>query len=135
MLRGIVAMLDAVLDGQSAEPELRHRLMLAEYGNTVNRLVEIAPDGQLVWEHRPPSITVIFEMLPNGHILYAFGGKPTGVREIGRDQSVIWEWMSGCPQVLGMSLLSNGDVLAGEQGGLAGRSRSRCATALSERFP
>src|SRR6516162_3090830 len=71
---------------------------------------------ELVWEHRPPSITVIFEVLPNGHIIYGFGGKPTGVREIGRDRGVVWEWTSGCPQVLGMSLLCNGDVLVGEQG-------------------
>jgi hypothetical protein len=44
-LLGIVALFGAVSDVQPAEPELRHRLLVAEYGNTVNRLVEIAPDG------------------------------------------------------------------------------------------
>ena len=58
--------------------------MLFEYGSGGNRLLELDADGKVVWEHKPPSIAVIFQVLPNGNVLYAYGGKPTGVREVNR---------------------------------------------------
>ncbi len=101
---------------RAAETPARPRLLVAEYGNTGNRILEISRSGEITWEHRPPSIVVICEPLPNGHLLYAYGGQPTGVREISRDQKTVWDWQSQCPQVLGATRLANGHILVGEQG-------------------
>ena len=99
----------------AAEP-VAHRIMFAEYGKGPNRLVELDAAGKVAWEHKPPSIVVIFQPLPDGHVLYAYGGKPTGVREIDRDQKVVWDYESKCPQVLGCRRLANGNTLVAEQG-------------------
>ena len=99
----------------AAEP-VRHRIMFAEYGKGPNRFVELDSDGKVVWEHKPPSISVIFQVLPNGNVLYAYGGKPTGVQEIDRDHKVVWNFESKCPQVLGCRRLANGNTLVAEQG-------------------
>lgn len=99
----------------AAEP-VKHRILFAEYGNGPNRLVEVDAAGKVTWEHKFPSIAVIFQVLPNGHVVYAYGGKPTGVREIARDQKVVWEYQSKCPQVLGCCRLANGNTLLAEQG-------------------
>ncbi len=105
------------LAAATADPApIRHRLMVAEYGKGPNRLLELDPDGKLVWEHPFPSIAVIFQVLPNGHVLYAYGGKPTGVQEIDRDRRVVWNYESACPQVLGCRRLKNGNTLVAEQG-------------------
>ncbi|HJT78398.1 MAG TPA: PQQ-binding-like beta-propeller repeat protein [Gemmataceae bacterium] len=95
---------------------VRHRILFAEYGKGPNRLVEVAPDGKLVWQYRFPSIAVIFQVLPNGNIVYAYGGKPTGVREITRDGKEVWNYESKCPQVLSCERLANGNTLVAEQG-------------------
>ena len=50
---------------------VRHRLLFAEYGKGPNRFLEVDEEGKVTWEHRPPSISVIFQVLPNGHLLYA----------------------------------------------------------------
>jgi outer membrane protein assembly factor BamB len=99
----------------SAEP-LKHRIMFAEYGKGPNRLVELDADGKVTWEYAFPSIAVIYHVLPNGHILYAHGGMPTGVAEIDRDKKVVWKVESKCPQVLGCERLANGNTLLAEQG-------------------
>ena len=99
----------------AADP-VEHKIMFAEYGKGPNRLVELDAGGKVVWEHRFPSIAVIFQVLPEGHVLYAYGGKPTGVREIDRDQKVVWDYQSKCPQVLGCRRLPNGNTLVAEQG-------------------
>jgi outer membrane protein assembly factor BamB len=95
---------------------IKHRILCAEYGKGPNRLVEISTEGKLVWEHKFPSISVIFQVLPNGNILYAYGGKPTGVQEIDRDHHIVWNYESKCPQVLGCERLKNGSTLVAEQG-------------------
>ena len=103
--------------GAEGEPSpIKHRIMFAEYGKGPNRLVEVSAGGKLVWEHKFPSIAVIFNVLPNGNILYAYGGKPTGVQEINRNQEVVWNYESKGPQVLGCSRLPNGNTLVAEQG-------------------
>lgn len=99
-----------------ADSPIRHRLIFAEYGNTENRLVELDAEGKLVWEHKPPSICVIFEVLKNGNILLGYGGKPTGVQEINHNHEVVWNFVSASPQVLGCSRPSNGNTLIAEQG-------------------
>ena len=119
------ALFGAVGHSPAADP-IRHRVMFAEYGAGPNRLVEVDADGKVTWEHKFPSIAVIFQVLPDGHVVYAYGGKPTGVREIDRDQKVVWDYESKCPQVLGCRRLPNGNTLLAEQGPCpGGRGRSR----------
>lgn len=108
--------LGVVLVGARAESAGPHRLVLFEYGKGPNRMLELDRDGKVVWEHKPPSIAVIFEVLPNGNVLYAYGGKPTGVREVTRKGVEVWNYVSACPQVLGCRRLSNGNTLVAEQG-------------------
>ena len=98
------------------ETSIHHRLMLFEYGKGPNRLLELDPEGKVVWEHKPPSIAVIFQVLTNGNILYAYGGNPTGACEITRHGKEVWNYVSKCPQVLGCERLPNGNTLLGEQG-------------------
>lgn len=100
----------------AAELKRQHRLLFFEYGKGPNRLLELDADGKIVWEHKPPSIAVIFQVLPNGNVLYAYGGKPTGVREVTRKGEEVWNYVSKCPQVLGCERLANGNTLVAEQG-------------------
>ena len=109
------AALGTVRRADAADP-VEHRIMFAEYGKGPNRLVELDAKGKVTWEHKFPSIAVIFDVLPNGNVVYAYGGKPTGVREINRDQKVVWDYESKCPQVLGCRRLPNGNTLVAEQG-------------------
>ena len=99
----------------AADP-VKHRIMFAEYGKGPNRLVELDASGKVTWDHKFPSIAVIFHVLPGGNVLYAYGGKPTGVREIDRKEKEIWNAESKCPQVLGCERLPNGNTLLAEQG-------------------
>lgn len=101
------------LDGVAAAEAIKHRLLLCEYPQ---RLVEVSADGKLAWEHSTPSLTVMCSVLANGDILYAYGGNPTGAQRINRDHKVVWNYVSPCPQVMGVSALANGNVLVGEQG-------------------
>jgi hypothetical protein len=102
--------------GVHAAEAIQHRLMFFEYGKGPNRLLELDATGKVIWEHKPPSIAVIFEVLPNGHVLYAYGGKPTGVREVTRQGEEVWNYVSSCSQVLGCRRLPNGNTLLAEQG-------------------
>ena len=110
------AALLGIVPAATAADAVKHRIVFAEYGKGPNRLVELDADGKLVSEYRFPSIAVIFQVLPEGHILYAFGGNPTGVAEIDRDKKTVWNYVSKCPQVLGCERLPNGNTLIGEQG-------------------
>lgn len=101
--------------GRGAE-SIRHKILFFEYGKGPNRLLELDESGKVVWEHKPPSISVIFEVLPGGNLLYAYGGKPTGVREVTRKGEEVWNYVSKCPQVLGCNRLANGNTLIAEQG-------------------
>jgi outer membrane protein assembly factor BamB len=105
----------AAAEPADAKP-VKHRIMFFEYGSGGNRLVELDPDGKVVWEHKPQSLAVIFQPLDNGNVVYAYGGKPTGVVEINREQKQVWNYVSKCPQVLGVHRLSNGNTLIAEQG-------------------
>lgn len=100
----------------AADPDVQHRLMFFEYGKGPNRLLELDARGKVVWEHTPPSIAVLFQVLPNSNVLYAYGGKPTGVREVTRKGEEVWNYVSKCPQVLGCERLPNGNTLVAEQG-------------------
>ncbi len=111
-----VALLVAIGSTAFAEDAVKHRIMFAEYGKGPNRLVELDADGKVVWEYKFPSIAVIFQVLPDGHVLFAHGGAPTGVDEIDRDKKTVWSYVSKCPQVLGCQRLDNGNTLIAEQG-------------------
>jgi len=101
----------------AGETEHRHRIMVAQYqGPNGNRLLEVSPEGKQTWEHKPPSICVMFQILPKQHLLYAYGGNPTGVREIDRKQNVVWDYVSQCAQVMAGERLPNGNTLLAEQG-------------------
>lgn len=104
------------VSSQAADGPIKHRLLLAEYGSSANRLVELDADGKLVWEHQPPSTMVIFEVLENGNILYGYGGNPTGVREITGRGVEVFNYVSKSAQVFGCSRLVNGNTLVAEQG-------------------
>ena len=106
----------STLGATAAESKRQHRLLFFEYGKGPNRLLELDADRKIVWEHKPPSIAVIFQVLPNGNVLYAYGGKPTGVCEVTRKGEEVWNYVSKCPQVLGCERLANGNTLVAEQG-------------------
>src|SRR5437879_2169370 len=74
---------------QAAVPGSRARHMVFMQYSPANKLIEISGDG-LLWEHPVPSLAVMFELLPNGHVMYAYGGNPTGVQEIDREHHVVW---------------------------------------------
>jgi hypothetical protein len=64
------AALGTVRRAEPADP-VEHRIMFAEYGKGPNRLVELDSRGKVTFEHKFPSIAVIFQVLPNGHVVYA----------------------------------------------------------------
>lgn len=105
----------ASLPCRAGEP-VKHRILFAEYGQGANRLVEIDRDGKLTWEYGLPGLSVIFQPLANGNVVFAKGSNGTGVVEIDREKKVVWQYLSKSQQVLGCERLPNGDTLVGEQG-------------------
>ncbi len=105
-----------VLGNLLADEPIRHRLLFTEYGKGPNRFVEVDENGKMVWEFAPPSITVIFQVQPNGNILFGYGGKPTGVREITARGETVFDYVSKSTQVFGCERLANGNTLVAEQG-------------------
>jgi hypothetical protein len=92
---------------------VKHHVMALEYPG---RLVEISADGQKLWEHQTPSLTVMFNILPNGHVFYPHGGATRGAEEIDRDHKVVWSYDSPAGELLGGERLANGNSLLGEGG-------------------
>jgi hypothetical protein len=114
---GIVFFVVALpLSALAADGRIEHRLMFFEYGNCPNRFVEVDPQGKIVRQFKPRSIAVIFHVLPNGNLVYAYGGHPTGVVEVNARGETVWNYISKCPQVLGCERLPNGNTLVAEQG-------------------
>ncbi len=95
--------------------EKKHHFMFNEY-SPVQRIVEMSEDGTILWEHKVPSLCVMFETMKNGNVIYAYGGNPTGVQEVDRNHKIVWNYTAQCEQVLGFCTLPNGNVLLGEQG-------------------
>ncbi|GDY14011.1 hypothetical protein LBMAG53_28890 [Planctomycetota bacterium] len=100
----------------AADGPIKHPIMVAEYGASPNRLIELDADGKLVWEHKPPSTMVCFQVLASGNVLYGFGGKPTGMREVTRKGDEVWRYTSTCGQLFCGTRLANGNTLIAEQG-------------------
>lgn len=112
----LVNTLPLLSQADAADVPIKHRLLLAEYGKGPNRLIELDAEGKLVWEYAPPSTTVIFEVQPSGNILFGYGGKPTGVREITSRGVEVFDYVSKSAQVFGCSRLPSGNTLIAEQG-------------------
>ena len=70
---------------------------------------------RIVWEFKPPSTTVIFQVLANGNIVFGYGGQPTGVREITSRGETVFDYVSKSHQVFGCERLANGNTLVAEQ--------------------
>jgi hypothetical protein len=92
---------------------VKHHVMAIEYPG---RLVEISTDGQKLWEHQTPSLTVMFNVLDNGHVFYPHGGASRGAEEVDRDHKVVWSYASPAGELLGAERLANGNSLLGEGG-------------------
>ncbi|MBM3845343.1 MAG: hypothetical protein FJ405_03525 [Verrucomicrobia bacterium] len=99
----------------AADTPAKRRLLFTEYGKGPNRFIELDGDGKVVWEFKPPSTTVIFQVLPNGNIVFGYGGKPTGVREITSRGETVFDYVSKSQQVFGCERLANGNTLVAEQ--------------------
>jgi Mala s 1-like protein len=116
MLQNVLLLLALPISASAADVGSGHRLMFFEYGNCPNRFVELDAQDKIVHQFKPRSIAVIFQVLPNGHIVYGYGGKPTGVVEVDAKGETVWNYVSHCPQVLGCERLANGNTLVAEQG-------------------
>ena len=99
----------------AAEAPGKRRLLFTEYGKGPNRFVELDGEGKLLWELKPPSTAVIFQALPNGNILFGYGGQPTGVREVTSRGETVFDYVSKSHQVFGCERLANGNTLVAEQ--------------------
>ena len=100
--------------GPSVDPgPVKHHVMAIEYPG---RLVEIADTGQKLWEHQTPSLTVMFNVLPNGNVFYPHGGDKRGAQEVDKQHQVVWSYTSTAAELLGGERLSNGNSLLGEGG-------------------
>jgi hypothetical protein len=97
-------------------PPVTHRIMVCEYSDAAHRLVEIGADGKLAWEHRFPSVAVCFRTLPDGSVLFADGGSPTGVQRVDRNHKIVFDYRAKCEQVLTCDTLPGGNILLAEQG-------------------
>jgi hypothetical protein len=99
----------------ATDTPVKRRLLFTEYGKGPNRFVELDADGKMVWELKAPSTAVIFQTLPNGNILFGYGGQPTGVREITSRGETVFDYVSKSHQVFGCERLANGNTLVAEQ--------------------
>jgi hypothetical protein len=114
---GMVMCIAHATRARAADPApVRHRVLLCEYSQAAHRLLELSPDGKITWEHKVPAVAVCFVPLAGGHVLYADFGKPNRVREVDRDQKVVWEYQPTCEQVVCLDRLPNGNTLLAEEG-------------------
>lgn len=119
VLAGILAAVlqaSPVRADDGAPPAPKHRLMVVEYQHGASRLVEFDADGKLTWAHKLDALSVVFHPLEDGHVLFAYAGTPTGVREIDRAGNVVWHYQSEAAEVLGFERLPSGNILLAEEG-------------------
>ena len=116
LLQGVLIVLTLPVSAWAAAGPIEHRVMFFEYSHGANRFVELDSKGAIVREFKPRSSAVIFQRLPNHNIVYAYGGKPTGVAEVNDRGETVWNYVSQSQQVLGCERLSNGNTLVAEQG-------------------
>lgn len=103
--------------GQGGAPidpgPIKHHVMAIEYPG---RLVEISADGEKLWEHQTPSLTVMFDVLPSGNVFFPHGGDQRGAQEVDKQHNVVWSYESTAGELLGGERLPNGNSLLGEGG-------------------
>jgi hypothetical protein len=92
---------------------IKHHVMAIEYPG---RLLEISAEGEKLWEHQTPSLTVMFNVLPSGNVFFPHGGDKRGAQEIDRQHNVVWSYESTAGELLGGERLPNGNSLLGEGG-------------------
>ena len=112
----LIGILPVVSNSQVATPMQPGRHFMMMQYSPENKLIEIAEYGKILWEHPTAGLSVMFETLKNGNVLYAYGGSVTGVQEVDHSHKVVWNYQAKCEQVLGFSRLPNGNILVGEQG-------------------
>ncbi len=111
-----LVLLSSAMVFSAPEKPVTHRIMICEYSGAAHRLVEVSADGNLLWEHKFPSIAVCFRMTHDGQVLFADGGNPTGIQEVDRNHKVVFDYRAKCEQVLACDTLPNGNFLVAEQG-------------------
>jgi hypothetical protein len=116
MLQIALLLFTLPIAASAAEVRPTHRLMFFEYGNCPNRFVQLDAQGRIVRQFKPRSIAVMFQLLPNGNLVYGYGGNPTGVVEVNPRGETVWNYVSKSHQVLGCERLPNGNTLVAEQG-------------------
>src|SRR5262249_44676617 len=94
---GTVTTPDATVAPADAGP-IQHHLMAIEYPG---RIVEISADGKLLWEHKTPSLAVMFNVLPNGHVFYPHGAPSPGAEEVDKNHTVVWSFTNTAGELLG----------------------------------
>ncbi len=101
--------------GQAGGPSgpIEHHVMAIEYPG---RLVELSAKGELLWEHSTPSLSVMFNVLPNGNVFFPHGGNSPGAQEVNKNHDVVWSYTSTAGELLGGERLANGNSLLGEGG-------------------
>jgi hypothetical protein len=92
---------------------IQHHLMAIEYPG---RIMEISADGKLLWEQPTPSLTVMFNVLPNGNVFFPHGGPSPGAQEVDKNHMVVWNYTATSMELLGGERLANGNTLLGEGG-------------------
>ena len=83
-----------------------------------DRVVELTPEGEVVWEHAIGFPTVA-ERLENGNTLIADNSGPDGaatVTEVTPEGEVVWSYDEGLWRIYGVARLPNGDTLINDQG-------------------
>jgi hypothetical protein len=96
-------------------------------GNTLineafaDRVIEVSPDGEIVWEYTRVVYPTDSERLENGNILIADKGNKR-VIEVTPDKEIVWEYLGNGGQELtalyGVRALDNGNVLIADQGNM-----------------
>ena len=112
-----VCVLGLLVSVASAGDEpIQHSIMFSQYGNCPNVLYEVDAKGQTTWNFTPPSVVVMFQVLPDGDLLMGYGGKPTGVMQINRKGETVWNYVSKSTQVFCCEREPDGNTLVSEQG-------------------
>jgi hypothetical protein len=95
-------------------------------GNTLineafaDRVIEISPDGRIVWEYTGVVYPTDSERLENGNTLIADKGNKR-IIEVTPDKEIVWEYLGGGQELTslyGVRHLPNDDILIADQGNM-----------------
>lgn len=95
----------------SGEVPAPRAFLCADYGR--GRVVEVAADGTVAWEHPAPGVLDVWR-LPNGNVLFSHRN---GAKEVTREKKVAWEYAAPAgSEVVSCQPFPGGAVLLGECG-------------------